>query len=78
MPLLNPMGISGPTSPAPYQQPNVAAPAANSAVASFPTGAPAIGVTWPIPQYVQGGVGVSQPGWAGQAPPGPNSSPTVV
>lgn len=37
-----------------------------------------LNITGPQPTYIQAGTSVSQPGWAGQAPPGPNSSPTVV
>lgn len=37
-----------------------------------------LNINGPQPAYAQPGIGVSQPGWAGQNPPGPNSSPTVV
>jgi hypothetical protein len=57
MPLnLNPMNISGPTQPAPYQQPNTANPAANNAVASYSVGADELGLTQPITRYVQPGI----------------------
>jgi hypothetical protein len=55
MPLLDPMGITGPTSPAPYQQPNIAAPTVSSAVASYPVGFNSLNVATPLTPYVQPG-----------------------
>jgi hypothetical protein len=53
MPLLDPMGITGPTSPAPYQQPNTAAPVVSSAVASYPVGTNVLNIAEPLTPYVQ-------------------------
>lgn len=53
MSLQNPMGVVGPTSPAPYQQPDYRVPTTNANVASYPTGANSQNLSWPIAQYVQ-------------------------
>lgn len=51
MSLLNPMNIGAPG--APYQQPNSGNPAPQVGVANYPTGANSMGLTWPIPSYIQ-------------------------
>jgi hypothetical protein len=56
---LNPMGINGPTSPAPYQQPNAANPTPNPSVGVRPhqpgTANP-LGLVWPLPRYLETGL----------------------
>ena len=50
---LNPLGLTG--APSNYQQPDYRNPAANANVANFPVGANVLGVSWPVPAYVQPG-----------------------
>jgi hypothetical protein len=47
---LNPIGINGPGWSGNYVQPDYRVP---SAVATSPTGANSLNLSWPIPQYVQ-------------------------
>jgi hypothetical protein len=63
MPLLNPMGLSGPNSTPPIQQPNTANPPANAAVANSPVGVDTLGlgyVTVPA-KYRQPGISPGPP-----------------
>ncbi len=65
MSIFNPLN-PGPTQPNPYQQPNTSAPPANANVASYPTGANSLSLTFPIPAYVQPGQVDTEPGWANE------------
>lgn len=55
MSLQNPIDITGPTSPAPYQQPDYRVPTTNSAVASYAVGANVLNISQPVAAYVQPG-----------------------
>jgi hypothetical protein len=54
---LNPLGIAGPTSPAPYVQPDYRVPAVNPNVASYAVGANALSLNLPVAAYAQPGSG---------------------
>lgn len=55
MPNLNPMNI-GPTWQGNVQQPGTAAPAANPAVASYPTGVNSLNLVWPLARFIEPGL----------------------
>jgi hypothetical protein len=59
----DPMNISGPTQPAPYQQPNTANPSPNSAVASTAVGndVMTLNLVKPPAPYVQPGISSGYP-----------------
>jgi hypothetical protein len=65
---LNPMGINGPASSGNYQQPDYRVP---SAVATSPTGANSLNLSWPIAAYVQPGTSAPAAPVAGQLTGGP-------
>jgi hypothetical protein len=66
MSLQNPMGITGPTSPAPYIQPDYRVPSSSMQPAAFPVGSNVLNIAEPVAAYSQPGVGAPPAPVAGQ------------
>ena len=74
MPLLNPMGITSGVWQGNYVQPDYRIPTVNANVASYPTGANSLNLSWPIASYSQPGVTLTSPlpAWANSSGAGPS------